>query len=63
MKKKVWSKPTLVVLVRSNPEEVILSVCKEDWAPSGPGTYVQACNFYDSDSICHVGDCYDLAPS
>ncbi len=26
--KKVWSKPELIVLVRSNPEEAVLSACK-----------------------------------
>ncbi len=30
--KKPWTEPELIVLVRSNPEEAILGVCKE-----GPG--------------------------
>lgn len=28
MKKKAWEKPKLVVLVRTKPEEAILSLCK-----------------------------------
>lgn len=30
MRKKVWSKPKLVVLVRGRPEEAILNGCKVD---------------------------------
>ena len=26
--KKAWQKPELIVLVRSNPEEAVLTVCK-----------------------------------
>ena len=29
-KKKVWSKPKLIVLARSNPEETVLRACKGD---------------------------------
>jgi hypothetical protein len=28
MEKKEWSEPELIVLVRSNPEEAVLTACK-----------------------------------
>lgn len=28
MEKKLWEKPELIVLVRSNPEEMVLTACK-----------------------------------
>ena len=35
MNKKIWQKPILIVLVRSEPEEIVLTTCKV--APqSGP---------------------------
>ncbi|MGC2775581.1 MAG: hypothetical protein WA418_08075 [Bradyrhizobium sp.] len=41
--KKTWQKPELVVLVRSNPEETVLTACKVTTNPptSGPsrGSY------------------------
>ena len=33
--KKPWKKPELIVLVRSNPEETVLTVCKNAGA-AGP---------------------------
>jgi hypothetical protein len=33
--KKLWRKPELIVLVRSNPEETVLTVCKNAGA-AGP---------------------------
>ncbi len=42
-KKKKWEKPELVVLVRRNPEEMVLTACKVTTNPpsSGPsrGSY------------------------
>ena len=31
MKKKVWNKPKLVVLIRSKPEEAVLITCKLEY--------------------------------
>jgi hypothetical protein len=44
MKKQAWSKPRLIVLVRSKPEEAILAFCKAEFilAP-GPGGYNGLC--------------------
>jgi hypothetical protein len=34
MEKKTWTEPELIVLVRSNPEEAVLTACKTE-LPSG----------------------------
>jgi hypothetical protein len=41
--KKVWQKPELVVLVRSNPEEAVLSACKVDPTPGAVAATQVAC--------------------
>jgi len=48
--KKAWEKPQLVVLVRSQPQEAILILCKGDGVAQSSGdsyggceTYVPAC--------------------
>ena len=41
MKKKQWQKPQLVVLVRSKPEEAVLTGCKVD-SPSSTGPTTDA---------------------
>jgi len=56
MEQKKWSKPELIVLVRSKPEETVLAACKsgQSNAPggSGPG-YTQAqCEPFSPCSIC-----------
>ncbi len=33
--RRAWSKPELIVLVRSGPEEAVLAACK--WNSGGPG--------------------------
>ena len=45
MKKKQWQKPQLVVLVRSKPEEAVLTACK---AEGIAGAYYDAglCSLY-----------------
>jgi hypothetical protein len=40
-KKKPWSRPELIVLVRSNPEEAVLAGCKTATTVTGGGN--QAC--------------------
>ncbi len=37
-KKKTWTEPELIVLVRGKPEEAILGSCKSQIYPIGPGT-------------------------
>ena len=37
MKKKVWSKPKLVALVRGKPEEAVLNGCKLGYPGGGSG--------------------------
>ena len=34
---KVWEKPELIVLVRSKPEEAVLTGCKTEVGPLGQG--------------------------
>jgi hypothetical protein len=34
MDKKVWQKPELIVLVRSKPEEAVLTACKLSTSPN-----------------------------
>jgi hypothetical protein len=47
--KKVWVEPELIVLVRSNPEEMVLQVCKTREIV-GSGVF-----FHD---LCHNLDCW-----
>jgi hypothetical protein len=40
MDKKIWKKPQLIVIARSNPEEFALAACKLGYgAPTGPPVY------------------------
>ncbi len=41
--RRAWSKPELIVLVRSGPEEAVLSVCKLVGG-SGPAYSTQSCD-------------------
>jgi hypothetical protein len=43
MEKKEWYEPELIVLVRSKPEEAVLSVCKAYTSPSGPANNAAMC--------------------
>ena len=40
--RRAWSRPELIVIVRSGPEESVLAVCKVV-ATGGPGASVSAC--------------------
>jgi hypothetical protein len=46
MEKKTWQTPTLITLVRSRPEEVVLSPCKGG-AVTGPATQINSCYWSD----------------
>jgi hypothetical protein len=43
--KKLWQKPGLIVLVRSQPEEAVLATCKYS-SKSGPSTGYNGCQTY-----------------
>ncbi len=48
-KKKVWTEPELIVIVRNRPEEAVLVGCK-DWMSSGTGpssTVTECCTTAD----------------
>lgn len=51
MEKKEWCEPELIVLVRSNPEEMILAACKV-YARPGPGGQNLRCNNYPPGLYC-----------
>ncbi len=40
-----WQRPELTVLVRNNPEEMVLTICKANAAGPEPGTIKQNCGF------------------
>jgi len=47
--KKAWLEPELIVLVRSKPEEAVLTVCKNSLVSAGP---------YYSWGICYNSGCF-----
>ena len=54
MQKKEWRKPELIVLVRSEPEEAILVICKATTVRGGPKYYNNACrNLSGCTSSCN----------
>jgi hypothetical protein len=53
MEKKTWQKPKLTVLVRSRPEEAVLTVCKTDHG-GGSGRISQGCHEKISDIRCNT---------
>jgi hypothetical protein len=53
--KKAWEKPQLIVLVRSTPEEAVLTGCKNANV-SGPGVGAQNCT--PGDVACIECDTY-----
>jgi hypothetical protein len=48
--KNEWTTPELIVLVRSKPEEAVLTACKGAQAPTGPLAQVYGC--------AEVDDCF-----
>ena len=42
--KKEWVTPELIVLVRSNPEEAVLSTCKNSGSEGSSGTIYGKCD-------------------
>ncbi len=43
--KKAWEKPKLVVLVRGNSEEMILTNCKGQYGSGDPSSIFNACQY------------------
>jgi len=43
--KKEWTEPELIVLVRSNPEEAVLLVCKTSGDYVNPAAENQGCDY------------------
>jgi hypothetical protein len=50
---KQWDKPQLIVLVRSKPEEAVLTACKPVGA-TGPNTNYSNCVNYDCTYVCEA---------
>jgi len=50
MEKKTWVMPELIVLVRSKPEEAVLTACKGGGTVAGPrGTWWLMCSWTGED--------------
>jgi hypothetical protein len=56
--KKMWDRPELTVLVRSQPEEAVLGACKSATVSSATGPSKKVC----SDPQMPAG-CFNLNPS
>ena len=59
-----WQKPTLVILIRNRPEEIILTYCKQDYptGPQFPNTDFPGCDISPIPETCSAG-CNELSPS
>jgi hypothetical protein len=53
--KRQWEKPRLIVLVRGNPQEAILQVCKEPSVGDTPESTYEGCSLY-SGGYCPLCD-------
>jgi hypothetical protein len=53
---KKWSKPELIVLARSRPEEAVLNGCKS-WTEPGPGATFAGCRTLNKESKCTHNEC------
>lgn len=61
---KTWSKPELTVLVRSRPEEAVLTGCKMETANEGPGGGVATCHEWNPKfEKCALSVCLEIADS
>ena len=54
---KIWIKPQLIVLTKSNPEEAVLSGCKLMLGGTTPTNVWPGCASYVSQGAC--GPCYN----
>jgi hypothetical protein len=56
--KKLWEKPKLVILVRSEPEERVLTTCKTGKSSAQPGDVYQGCDHtLDGAAMAICSDC------
>lgn len=61
---KKWSKPELTVLVRSRPEEAVLTGCKLETAEIGPGEGVATCHEWNEKfAVCKDNTCAEITTS
>jgi hypothetical protein len=52
--RKAWSRPELIVIVRSGPQEAVLAGCKSNSVSGpGPGTEYDYC----TTNVCGTGQC------
>lgn len=58
---KTWEKPQLVTLVRSNPEEAVLTGCKMIYSGASPNQVDAQCFNKEEPSPCLR--CYDFLTS
>jgi len=54
MKSNSWKKPELIILLRSNPMELVLTACKNAAGPAGPAYSFADCN--PMNGICYSCD-------
>ena len=55
--KKLWRKPELLIIARSNPEEIVLTSCKRALA-GGAGYQNNDCMYFGT--YCYRCDAYNL---
>jgi hypothetical protein len=58
-----WSKPELVVLVRSKPEEAVLGGCKVTAELGGPGATFASCVLLNDKQKCTLNVCQTTGTS
>lgn len=64
MSKKPWVTPKLIVLVRSMPEEEVLTACKSGTSLGASSTVVDCASFWKSGRTnCTAGSCAASAAS
>ena len=61
---KTWQTPKLIVLVRNNPQEVVLSLCKSYSEGSvGANSALNRCHVSGDDTIGCSNDCLQISVS
>jgi hypothetical protein len=60
---KTWTTPQLIQLLRSTPEEAVLTACKTGQTGTGPETYASACNRMADFNGPGLASCGPVAPS
>jgi len=60
---KTWTRPQLIQLLRSSPEEAVLAACKTSQTGTGPRTEATFCNTMAVFGPPGLGSCGPVAPS